>query len=382
MKKRSLVRVLLLLFVVGVVAVACGGQEPESQPPAAVEEEAVAEEPEEEAMEEEVEEEPELPDMGTIQIGYLPILGFAHFMVAVERGYFADQGLEVEMQSFRTGVDMIAPLSTGSLDVGGGSTGPSLYNAVDQGLDIKIVAPGSSQPEGFGAVPLIVRTELLESGEVSDVADLAGRTVALNTLRGVAEYLLAEGLEDADLTVDDVELVAMPFPDMPAALDNAAVDAATLAEPLASAAMRPGENDEPPIAGLLVEGDDMADNPQVGAVYFGQRLLEPENREVGVRFLVALLQAIRDLQGDAWRSNDEIIDAILTYTTVPEPAIRGGTAFYFEPNGVVNKDSILDQQQYHFERGYTELEEPLSIDQLMDESFLEEALARLGEYEE
>jgi NitT/TauT family transport system substrate-binding protein len=351
-------------------AVACGGEEAEETPlPAAVEEEEEAAEPEEAEPEEaeEAEEAPaetsELPDLGTIQVGYLPILGFAHFMVADGMGYFADQGLDVELRSFRSGVDMIAPLSTGDLDVGGGSAGPSLYNAVDQDLDIKIVGPGSSQPEGYGAVPLIVRTELLESDEVSEVADLEGRPVAINAPRGVAEYLLAQALEEVGMTVDDVELVVLPFPEMPAALDNAAVDAATLAEPLASAAMRPGENDASPIAGMLVPGDEMTENPQVGLVYFGQRLLQPENREVGVRFLVALLQAIRDLQGDAWRSNDDIINAILEYTSV-------------------NTDSVLDQQQYHFERGYTDLAEPLSLDQLMDTTYMEEALDRVGQYEE
>lgn len=389
MRKGSYAWVTLLLLV-ALVAAACGGQasEPTAEEPAepaeeeAMEEEAMEEEAmEEESMEEEAAEVPELPDIGTITIGYVPILGFAHFMVADGMGYFADQGLDVELVSFVTGGEMIAPLTTGDLDVGGGQTGPGTYNAINQGLDLAVVGPGSSQPEGHGAVPLLVRTDLLESGEVTEVGDLAGKKIAVNTLRGVTEWLVSEALADANLTVDDVELVALPFPEHPAALANAAVDASVLPHPLAGVATRPGENGEPPPSGVLLEGDQLTDDPQVGVIYFGERLLRPENHEVGVRILVAILMAIRDMQDPDWQSNDDIVNAILTYSSVPEPAVRNGVPFYFQPNGVINLDSLADQQNYHFNRGYTDLEAPLDLEQMVDRSYLEEALARIGEYE-
>ncbi len=326
--------------------------------------------------------EQEQVDLGTIKVGYIPILGFVPFFVAQERGYFADEGLEVELQTFRTGDDMIAPLGLGQLDVGGGETGPALFNAIDQDLDVQVVGALAAQPEGRGAVPLLVRRDLLESGEVQDVSDLAGRKIALNVERGMAEYLLAKALESAGLTVDDVEMVTIPFPEVPQALANAAVDAAILPHPLASVALRPGEDDAPPIAGVLIEGDQITEYPQNGVLYYGQRLLEPENHDVGVRFMVAFLRAARDVQGDDWRSNDEIVNAILEYTTVPEPAVRNGVAYYFDPNGEINVSSSKDIQDYHFGRAYTDMEDPLTWDQIFVGSFVEEAVAELGTYEE
>ncbi|MFQ5612564.1 MAG: ABC transporter substrate-binding protein [Anaerolineae bacterium] len=313
----------------------------------------------------------ELPDIGTLQVGYIPIFAFAPFFVANEKGYFAEQGLTVELQSFRSGAFMMAPLTTGDLDAGGGETGPGLFNAIDQGLDIRVVSAMASQPPGFGAVPLLVRTDLIDSGTVSSVADLAGRKVALNVERGTAEYLLAKALEGAGLTVDDVEVVSLPFPEMPAAFANQAIDAAILPHPLASRAIGAGD------AVALLEGDEITDTPQNGVIYFGQRLLQPENREIGVRFLIAYLKAARDLQGDGWRSDDNVA-IINLVTNVPAPAIKNGVAYYFEPNGLINRASTEDFQLYHFNRGYTEMAAPLPLDQVIIDTYLDEALARLG----
>lgn len=376
---------MLLPLIVALVAVACSSQQPEPQPPVEAEEEAEAEEApaEEAAAEEEAEPEmPALPDIGTINVGYIPITGFAPFFVASELGYFEDEGLDINFELFRSGDPMIAPLAQGQLDVGGGETGPALFNAIDQDFDVRVVGSLASQREGHGGVPLLVRTDLLESGEVSSVADLAGRKVAINIGGGMAEYLLAEALGQAGLTVDDVELIFIPFPEIPQALANASVDAGVLPHPLAGSALRPGEDSGPP-AGVLLPGEKLSDtNPQNGVIYFGQRLLEPENREVGVRFLIAYLRAARDfVDDDAWRQNDDIVNAFIEFTSVPEPAIRNGVSYYFDPNGQINTASTADVIQYHFDRGYTDLSEPISLEALILNDFLDEALARLGEYE-
>lgn len=315
-----------------------------------------------------------LQETGTITVGYIPTLGFSPFYVALEKGYFEEQGLEVELQSFRSGATMIAPLTTGQLDVGAGETGTAFFNAISQELDMRAVAALASQPPGYGAVPLVVRKDLFDLGEVSGPGDLEGRKVSLNVERGMAEYLLAEALGKADLTVDDVEIVTLPFPDMPAALENEAVEAAILPHPLAAKAIGGG------YAAALIEGDQIVDNPQNGVLYFGQRMLDPGNREAGVRFLMAYLKAARDLQGDGWR--EETNATILNqYTNVPIAAIQGGVAYFHDPNGEIHQASTERIQAYLVGRGYTEYSEPFPLSELLDLTYLEEALERLGNYE-
>jgi len=322
---------------------------------------------------------PPLPDdIGTLQVGYIPITGFAPFFVAQELGYFEELGLDIELMLFRSGDPMIAPLSLGQLDVGGGETGPALINAFNQGLDVRVVSGLTSQAEGFGAVPLLVRTDLFESGAVTTPGDLSGMRVAVNIERGNAEFLLASGLEQFGLSVEDVELITIPFPEMPAALANEAVDAAILPHPLAGTPLREGD------AVVLMEGHEMANDPQNGVIYFGQRLLEEENREVGIRFLMAYLQAARDLQDTeeaTFRENDAVVSAILEWTNVPEPAVRGGVTYFFDPNGGINLDSTEDIVSYHVNNGYTEADELPDFGALIASDMLEEALERVGAVE-
>lgn len=316
-----------------------------------------------------------LPEIGTIRVGYIPSLGFAPLFVGAEKGYFEAQGLQVELQSFTSGSTMISLLSTGELDVGAGETGTALFNAINQDLDVIVVSGLASQPEGFGAVPLLVRADLYNLGEITSPSDLIGRKVALNVERGMAEYLLSEALRQDSLTIDDVTLIPMPFPDIPTAFANGAVDAAMLPHPLAAKAIGSGD------AVVLRDGDEIIDNPQNGVVYFGQRMLERNNQEVGIRFLVAYLEATRDLYGDGWLSAENIA-AINKYTGMPEATIEKSITYFFDPDASINQASVERIQQYLVSRGYTEYTELIPVSEIIDLQYLEEALGRAGEYED
>lgn len=344
--------------------VACGGGTPAGQPvsPTATGERPATASPGETG-----------PELGTIRVGYMPVLGFGPYMVAKEKGYFEKRGLDVELQSFSSGTQMIAPLATGDLDVGGGSVGPAYFNGLVRGLDVRIVAAAASQPKGFGATPILVRNELAESGEVDGPADLAGRRVGINVPQAVAEYLLAAYLAKADLTVEDVELVTLPFPEMPQALANAAVDAALLPHPLAARALRSGE------AMVLVGGDDIVDNPQNGVVFFGRRLLEKRTDQTGISLLMALMEGARDLHGDGWQ-NPENVAILSRYTEIPPPAIQASVPYFVDPNLQLNVDDLVTQQNYLVRRGYVEFDRPLATSEFVDTRFLDAAVRRLGRF--
>lgn len=314
-----------------------------------------------------------LSDLGTVQVGYLPLLAYAPFFVGADKGYFEEQNLQVELQVFQSGSLMVPVLSTGDLDVGAGENGTALFNAISQDLDVKVVAGMLSQPTGYPFVPFLVRKDLFESGEITSPADLAGRKIAVNVTRGNGEYTVVGVLNKGGLSLDDVELITLPFPEMQPAFENQAIDAAVLPFPLAGKAMGDGA------AVMLVKGDEIFDNPQTGVMYFGQRFLDPDNREAGIRFLAAYLKAARDLQGDGWY-NEENVAIISKYTEVPAPAIKS-MAIYFGPNGEMNQTYIEEIMGYYIDQGYTEFSDPLSLSDIIDSSFLEDALKRIGEYD-
>src|SRR5690242_21412395 len=72
----------------------------------------------------------------------------AGIYLAQDRGYFQEQGLEVDYVNFDAGSRMIAPLAQDQIDVAAGATSAGLFNAWSRDIPIKVVADKGSQPPG------------------------------------------------------------------------------------------------------------------------------------------------------------------------------------------------------------------------------------------
>ena len=100
-------------------------------------------------------------------------LASATIHVGRERGYFAEQGISLEMVPFDSGARMVPALVTGQIEVAAGSPSVGAYNAQARGLSFKIVADlASSSPQGTTGY-LMIRKDLADSGAIRDYADLA-----------------------------------------------------------------------------------------------------------------------------------------------------------------------------------------------------------------
>src|SRR5438132_10086254 len=164
-----------------------------------------------------------------------PVLIFAPLYVGIERGYFARQGLEIELIGTPGGMSSFAVLASGRAEAVIGGLGASLFNAAARGLDFKVVGPVHMERPPV-STPLVVSKNAYDSGEIRAVADLRGRKVSVNVIGSATEFWLHSALLRGGLTIDDVQLVAVNFPDVPAALANGAIAAGLLGEPLATLA--------------------------------------------------------------------------------------------------------------------------------------------------
>jgi len=109
-------------------------------------------------------------DAKVIRLGYLPTTGHALTFVAKEQGFFADQGLDVELSQFPNSADGYNALTAGKLDViAMGSTAPAVY--ISKGTDLKYI--GGLMGEGAAAVTLADR-----AGEFGSISDFRGKTIA------------------------------------------------------------------------------------------------------------------------------------------------------------------------------------------------------------
>lgn len=295
--------------------------------------------------------------------------------IAIERGYFQEEGLAVELEPITSATAAIAALGTGALDVAGGGLTAGLFNALRRNVPIRLVADKGSLLPGFGYESLLVRRDLLDSGQFADYRDLRGLKVAVNSVPSVDIVLLARALERAGLTLDDTEVVEIAFPEQLAAYGNRAIDASLLIEPFTA---RVVENN---LAGSFVSFDQLAPNEQIAALLFGARLVEG-NPEAGRRFMVGYLRGIRDYN-DAFahnRGKDEIINVLTKHTTIKEPALwQRITPPGLNPDGAVSRASIANAQDFFAARGL--VAEKTDLDGVIDDSFVQYALGRLGPYQ-
>jgi NitT/TauT family transport system substrate-binding protein len=316
----------------------------------------------------------------TVRVGLVPVMIFAPVFVADAKGYFADENLEVEILRNPGGSEPLAPLATGELEVVLGGAGTGLFNYAARNLELngdpgfRIVSGGHAEAEPMTS-PLVVSKARFDNGEITSVADLRGGRVAINAPGAATEYWMAQALASEGLTWEDVELVAVAFPDVAASLNSPSadrVDAAILGEPLVSFAEAEG---------LVVRlSDDFIDGFQATFLYMSVDFIE-NNREAAVGFVRAYVRAARDLaSAEAWQS-DEIATILETYTNVPAEVNRNASRPLYPLNGEINVADLETLQAYFLEKGDLSYTEPLDVTMMLDTSLSEEVIADLGEYE-
>src|SRR5205085_11392784 len=76
------------------------------------------------------------------------------FFIAMERGYFAEEGLDVDYTLFRSSADMIPSLATGEMHLGSAPPDGTLFNAAGREIELQIINHNSlATPTDQGSVP-------------------------------------------------------------------------------------------------------------------------------------------------------------------------------------------------------------------------------------
>ena len=157
------------------------------------------------------------------------------------------------------------------------------------------------------ATPLMISRKACEEGKITSVADLKGKKVSVNA-RGATEYWLNAALETGGLTINDIDLQVLPFPDAVAALQSGAVDAAMVGEPLATKAEQDG------IAIRLASSFDVQDVQPTGII--GNEKWLTEHPDQAEAFVTAYMRASKLLAEGGL--DDPAVQAIIEkYTGVP-----------------------------------------------------------------
>jgi NitT/TauT family transport system substrate-binding protein len=159
-----------------------------------------------------------------IIVGVLPIISDAPVMVALQRGLFRAEGLDVTPVVLSTGELATRELISRRLQFTSSNYVTMILDA-SQGARLRIVADGSQTTPDTNVI-MIPRGSSIQS-----VQDLRGKTIALNALGNIGSLMLDTTLETYSVPVNSVKVKAMPFSQMTSALQAHAVDAAWMTEP-------------------------------------------------------------------------------------------------------------------------------------------------------
>lgn len=259
-----------------------------------------------------------------LKVGYLNVMDDAQAMLAKDAGFYEKHGLDVELQLFDSGTDLIKALVGGQLQAGV----LGFTNAVtwaDKGADIKVV--GGAQ---MGYHSILVRKD---SG-IKSVADLKGKRVASQQKGSTADIVLTGVvLPQAGLTTADV---TMSYVSPSAAIQSLAagqVDAAFVFEPYEQLAKATAEVE------AIYEIGKVWPFPCMVVITSGKML--SENRDAVNSLLDAQAEAIDMLQKQPKEATQ-----LLTKRFIKEEKLTG-------PAGEVTATDVvqkaIETQMFHWE---------------------------------
>ena len=214
----------------------------------------------------------------TIKTGLMLSASDTGFYVGIEQGYFAEQGLTIDITPIQAAATMLAPLAAGQIDAGGTTLIPGFMNAIARDVRIWAVADKGSTPPGVwlwasscGGRP--------DNGTVHSAADLRGRKVSVPSRGSGAQASLDKALRREGLTTDDVDITPLNFPDMEAGFAGGAIDGAIVIEPFLSSIVDHG------VGHLYARNDEYYPTQQV-AVGSTPTSLRASSRDVARRLMI------------------------------------------------------------------------------------------------
>ena len=302
----------------------------------------------------------------TVKIGYIPTDSFAALFLLADR-HLPAAGINVETVRLAGGSEIVSQVATGQLQLGGAGMGAAGFNAVVSGLPVEYIAPLHS---GYVEDYFVVR-KALWGKEVKRIADLKGRAVALNVRGAAVEWILDLALRRDGLTIKDVQVKLMPFPDMVPALESGAVDAAILSEPFPTLAEEKGIALRP-----LTKAPGAKPVP-ITAIFWNKEWAAA-NPDLANRVMVAYLKAARDLAlGDGWQG-DRTLDVILKFTPAKPEVLKKARPHALDANLEMDASVLDSMQKFNAELGYLKYKELQPVGKLFNFAYRDRAVRELG----
>jgi NitT/TauT family transport system substrate-binding protein len=305
-----------------------------------------------------------------ITVGALKLASSGPIFIAAEKGWFRDQGLDVQIRTFTAAQQVPVAVTSGDVDFGITGLTAGFFNLAGRGA-IKIIAAQSREEPGYHLVAYMVTSQAYDAGFKS-LKDFPGKRVGMTTVGSTFHYSLGLLAQKHGFDLAKVTMVPLQtLPNMSAAFKGGQVDAILV--PVTGARALEAEN-----AGRILGwvGDE---TPwQLGALFTGPRMIETRRATV-VKFLTAYTKATeayhlafnprdrtgKPLQGPA---HDDLLGIIAKAVEQPPERIAVGLP-YIDAKGRLNVGDI--HNQVAFWQAHGQVDKGVDAKAILDLSFIE-----------
>ena len=272
-----------------------------------------------------------------VRVGILKLTSSAPIFIGVEKGFFQEQGVDVELTFFQAAAPIATALAAGQIHVGATGLTAALYNIVLGGERIWIVADKGREWPGYPLTAIVVQKDLCDV----KIVPLQAMSASLEALRGKQV---------------DAILIPQPFPGVAEAQGHAKV--------------------------LVWVGDVLP--WQCCCVFYGKKLAA--DRERAHAFMKGYVKASRYYYDAVLRqkdgriqpgaNHDEVVAITAKHTGASPDVIRVGFP-YQDRNGRFPAEDIEKQMTWWVRHGFMKATIPRR--EIVDTSFVEAAIKALGE---
>ena len=302
-----------------------------------------------------------------VSMALLRLTSSAPLFIAMDKGFFAEENLEVEPQWFDAAHPIAVSTASSQVDVGATGITASLFNMAASGQKLAIVADKGREEKGYSSSALIVITDNYNKG-VTSLEALKGKRVGITQKGSTFHYMIGRMLETKGMSLDNVQLIPLgKLGAVMAALESKQIDAAILNEPNISKVQRAGYGK------MVVQVGDLIPY-QTSAVFYSPEFVKKE--DAAVRFMKAYKKAANYYcdaaiaKKDA-KKLDEVVTIVSKYVKAPVEDIKLGLP-YMDRDGKLLSSDIATQIEWYASHGM--LKGKLEASQVANTSFLEKAL--------
>lgn len=293
-----------------------------------------------------------------VSVGVLRFVSSGGLFLAVERGYFHHEGLDVELKYFQAAQPIAVAVVSGDVDFGVTAFTGGFFNLAGKGA-VKIIAAQAKEAKGFEGNAVLVSRQAWDKG-FRRLEDFPGKSLGVTQIGSSFHYQIGQIARIKGFDIKSVDLKPLQqLTNMVAALKGGQVDAIIIAPHLARPLIESGE------AKLLGWFSDI-DEYQFGGLFTATRTTQ-ERRDLTQRFVRAYQQGAADYARAFTRrdgagkrvfdaESDEAAKLIAKYV-YPSDAPEAGaakvkaSASYADPKARLDVADILRQVEWMKSQG-------------------------------